>query len=84
MELRILINDCRKQFTSVSRDNLCYLQDGIQYQFPYLVRDGQLESISGGLVEEFPSVSYASNRFTIQRMLYCIMVSEKLAICAEK
>ena len=54
MELRIFINDCRKQFTGISRDNFCYFQDGIQYQFPYPVRCGQLESVAGDVTEESP------------------------------
>ena len=48
MELRIPINNCRKQFTGISRDHLCDFQDGVQYQFPYPVRGGQLESASSG------------------------------------
>ena len=58
MELRIGINNRRKQFAGIGRDHLCDFQDGVQYQ--------------------------ASNRFTVQSMLYCIMVNVKLAICAEK
>ena len=52
MELRIPINNCRKQFTGISRDHLCDFQDGVQYQFPYPVRGGQLESASSGFTEE--------------------------------
>ena len=52
MELRIFINDCRKQFAGIGRDNLCDFQDGIQYQFPYSVRCGQLESIASDVTEE--------------------------------
>ena len=52
IELRILINDCKEQFTGISRDNFCDFQDGIQYQFPYLFRCGQLENASGGFSEE--------------------------------
>ena len=54
MELRILINDCGKQFAGIGRDNLCDFQDGVQYQFPYPVRDRQLESIAGCFAEESP------------------------------
>ena len=51
MELRIVINNRRKQFTGIGRDHLCDFQDGVQYQFPYPVRGGQLESASSdGLV----------------------------------
>ena len=57
MELRVGINNRRKQLAGIGRDYLCDFQDGVQYQFPYPVR---------------------------QSMLYCIMVSVKLAICAEK
>ena len=52
MELRIGINNRRKQFTDIGRDNLCDFQDGVQYQFPYPVRGGQLESIPRGFTEE--------------------------------
>ena len=52
MELRIGINNRRKQFTGIGRDHLCDFQDGIQYQFPYPVRGGQLESTSSGFAEE--------------------------------
>jgi len=52
MELRIGINNRRKQFTGIGRDHLCDFQYGVQYQFPYPVRGGQLESTSCGLTEE--------------------------------
>ena len=52
MELRIGINNRRKQFTGIGRDHLCDFQDGVQYQFPYPVRGGQLESIPRGLTEK--------------------------------
>ena len=52
MELRIGINNRRKQFAGISRDHLCDFQDGVQYQFPYPVRGGQLESASSGFTEE--------------------------------
>ena len=52
MELRIVINNRRKQFTGICRDDFCDFQDGVQYQFPYPVRGGQLESISSGFAEE--------------------------------
>ena len=52
MELRIGINNRRKQFTGIGRDHLCDFQDGVQYQFPYPVRGGQLESTSSGFAEE--------------------------------
>ena len=52
MELRIGINNRRKQFTGIGRDHLCDFQDGVQYQFPDPVRGGQLESTSCGLTEK--------------------------------
>ena len=52
MELRIPINDRRKQFAGISRDYLCDFQYGIQYQFPYPVRGGQFESIPRCFTEE--------------------------------
>jgi len=52
MELRIVINNRRKQFTGICRDDFCDFQDGVQYQFPYPVRGGQLESTSSGFAEE--------------------------------
>jgi len=52
MELRIGINNRRKQFTGISRDRLCDFQYEVQYQFPYPVRSGQFESTSGGFTEE--------------------------------
>ena len=54
MELWIPINNRRKQFAGISRDHLCDIQNGIQYQFPYPVRSGQLESIAGDITEESP------------------------------
>ena len=54
MELRIDINNRRKQFAGVSRDNLCDFQDGVKYQFPYPVRYRQLESIASDITEECP------------------------------
>ena len=53
MELRIGINDRRKQLAGICRDYLRDFQDGVQYQFPYPVRNGQLESTSSGFTEEF-------------------------------
>jgi len=52
MELRIGINNRRKQFAGIGRDHLCDFQDGVQYQFPYPVRGGQLKSTSCGLTEK--------------------------------
>ena len=52
MELGICINNRRKQFAGIGRDHLCDFQDGVQYQFPYSVRCGQLERTSGGFTEE--------------------------------
>ena len=52
MEHRIGINNRRKQFTGIGRDYLCDFQDGVQYQFPYPVRGGQLESTGSGFTEE--------------------------------
>ena len=52
MELRIGINNRRKEFTSICRDYLCNFQDGDQYQFPYPVRGGQLKNTSCGFTEE--------------------------------
>ena len=54
MKLRIGINNRRKQFAGIGRDHLCDFQDGVQYQFPYPVRGGQLESIPRGFTEERP------------------------------
>ena len=52
MELRIGINDRRKQFAGIGRNHLCDFQDGVHYQFPYPVRSRQLESIACGFTEE--------------------------------
>ena len=52
MELRIGINNRSKQFAGIGRYHLCDFQDGVQYQFPYLVRSGQLESVACGFTEE--------------------------------
>ena len=43
MELWIPVNNSRKQFAGVGRYNFCDFQDGIQYEFPYPVRSGQLD-----------------------------------------
>ena len=52
MELRIGINNRRKQFAGIGRDHLCDFLDGVQYQFPYPVRRGQFESTGCGFTEE--------------------------------
>jgi len=54
MELRIDIDNCRKQFAGISGDYLCDFQYGVKYQFPYPVRNRQLESIAGDITEERP------------------------------
>ena len=48
MELGISINNRRKQSVSIDIENLCNFLYGVQYQFPYPVRIGQLESIASG------------------------------------
>ena len=53
MELRIDINNRRKQFAGIGRDDLCDFQYGVKYQFPYPVRYRQLESTCSGFAEEF-------------------------------
>ena len=53
MELRIDINNRRKQFAGIGRDDLCDFQYGVQYEFPYSVRYRQLESTRSGFTEEF-------------------------------
>ncbi|MBR6978787.1 MAG: hypothetical protein IKH88_03040, partial [Prevotella sp.] len=52
MELWIPVNNSRKQFAGIGRYDFCDFQDGIQYEFPYPVRCGQLESVSCGFTEE--------------------------------
>ena len=54
MELWIFINNRRKQFAGIGRDNLCDFQDGVKYQFPYPVRNRQFESTRGDITEECP------------------------------
>ena len=54
MELRIDINNCRKQFAGISRDDLSDFQYGVKYQFPYPVRYRQLESTCSGFAEKLP------------------------------
>ena len=46
MEPRIGINNRRKQFAGIGRDQLSDFQDGVQYQLPYPVRSRQLESVA--------------------------------------
>ena len=55
MELWIIINESANQLTCISRDQLCYFQDGIQYKFPYLVRYGQLERFISSICKECPN-----------------------------
>lgn len=52
MELRIGINNGRKQFAGIGREQLRDFQDGVQYQFPDPVRCGQLETTSCCLTEK--------------------------------
>ena len=54
MELGININYRRKQFAGIGRDNFCDFQNGVKYQFPYPIRDGQLESIACYITEKRP------------------------------
>ena len=54
MELRIDINNRRKQLAGIGRDDLCDFQYSVKYQFPYSVRYRQLESIRCDLTEECP------------------------------
>ena len=53
MELRIDINNRRKQFAGIGRNHLCNFQYGVKYQFPYPVRYRQLERIASCITEEF-------------------------------
>ena len=55
MELWIIINESAKQLTCISRDQLCYFQDGIQYKFPYFVRYGQFERFISSICKECPN-----------------------------
>ena len=52
MELRIDINNRRKQFTGIGRNHLCDFQDGVKNKFPYPVRYRQLESTRSDITEE--------------------------------
>ena len=52
MELRIDINNRRKQFAGIGRNDLSDFQYGVKYEFPYPVRNRQLESIAGNITEE--------------------------------
>ena len=52
MELRIDINNRRKQFAGIGRDDLCDFQYGVKYEFPYPVRNRQLESVARDITEE--------------------------------
>ena len=54
MELRIDINNRGKQLAGIGRDDLCDFQYSVKSQFPYPVRDRQLESIRCDLTEECP------------------------------
>lgn len=53
MELRIIINNRRKQFTGIGRGYLSDSQDNIKYMFPYLFRGRQFESVTYGFMEEY-------------------------------
>ena len=79
MELRIPINNRRKQFTGISRDNLCDFQYGIQYQFPYPVRYGQLESIPRSFTEE-GSDSFVSLK-PLHRTKYIVLYHRQRSAC---
>lgn len=81
---RITFDEISQQLFSIYRVTLCNLQNEIQNDSPYLVRYGQLESVIGNLCKETTEVSYASNLFTVPKMLYCIIVKVKLAIRAAK
>ncbi|MBO7558367.1 MAG: hypothetical protein J6T52_07710, partial [Bacteroidaceae bacterium] len=52
MELRIDINNRRKQFAGIGRNDLSDFQYGVKYEFPYPVHNRQLESIAGNITEE--------------------------------
>ena len=71
LELGIFINNYRKQFAGIGRDVFCDLQDGVQYQFPVPVHNGQVESVAGSFTKECPN----GLRITVHSMFYCIMAS---------
>ena len=79
MELRIPINNRRKQFAGISRDNLCDFQYGIQYQFPYPIRYGQLESIPRSFTEE-GSDSLVSLK-PLHRTKYIVLYHRQRSAC---
>ena len=79
MELRIPINNRRKQFAGISRDNLCDFQYGIQYQFPYSIRYGQLESIPRSFTEE-GSDSLVSLK-PLHRTKYIVLYHRQRSAC---
>ena len=81
---RISFDEISKQLRSIYGVMLCYIQDGIQNDAPYLVRYGQLRVSLVTSAKRPPIVSYASNLFTVHKMLYCIIVKVKLAIWAAK
>ena len=76
---RIPFDEISQQLCSIYRVTLCSIQNKIQNDSPYLVRYGQIESVIGYLRKRPTMVSYASNLFTVHKMLYCIIVKVKLA-----
>ena len=53
MGLEIFTNKCRKKSACICRDKLFNGKNGIQYKFPYLVRNRQLKGFGG----DFPKDS---------------------------
>ena len=53
MGLGIFTNKCRKKFACICRDKLFNGKNGVQYKFPYLVRNRQLKGFGG----DFPKDS---------------------------
>jgi len=47
-----LIDKVSQQIRRIGGISVCYDQDGFHHQCPYFVRDGQLESVTGGLSEK--------------------------------
>ena len=52
MELGIFTNKCRKKFAGICRDQFCNGKNGVQYKFPYLIRDRKLQCFCGDFSED--------------------------------
>ena len=77
---RISFDEISKQLRSIYGVMLCYIQDEIQNDAPYLVRYGQFESVIGELSKEAADGFIRFKSLHRAQDVICIIVKVRLAI----